>query len=149
MVGVEPLMAGSSPDFDTAGFNAAIRAAMQMGAPLAEEDRATFHFPQTGTATHRSEDDVPWDPDVVHDRQGADPVTVDCAVEYAQPADQDTRLGIIRPTRIQITLLQADYDLVKGCEYVVYGGERYAYRATEDMALFDAGVYTLHFTRAA
>ncbi len=142
-------MSGTSSDFDLAAFNDAITAAMRMGAPIAEEDRATFHFPQTGTATHRSEDDVPWDPDVAHDRVGADPVVVDCAVDYAQPADQDTRLGIIRPTRIQVTVLQAAYDQVVGCEYVVYGGERYEYRATEKGALFDAGVYTLHFTRAS
>lgn len=142
-------MAGSSPDFNLAEFNANIRAAMEMGATLAEEDRATFHFPETGTSTHRSEDDVPWNPAVVQDRAGKDPVVVPCAVDYEEPADQDTRLGLIRPTRLSITLLEDDYRAIEGCSHVVYGGERYEYRATQVGALFDAGVYVVKFTRAS
>lgn len=140
-------MAGKGAGFDATAFAAGIRTAMAMSAPLAEDDRATFYFPKTGTAAIRSADDVPFDPDVVHDRTGKAPVTVPCAVEYSQPADQDTAFGVSRPTRLKVTLLEDDYALVEGCEFMAYGGERYEYRYTETVALFDAGVRFLHFTR--
>lgn len=142
-------MAGSNSGFDRAGFEAGIRFAMQMGAPLAESDQAKFHFPKTGTATVRSADDVPFDPAVAHDRVGKPPVSVPCAVEFGQPADQATNFGPQRPTRLKVTLLESDYRQVEDCEFVVYGGDRYEYRAAEPGGLFDAGVWVMHFVREA
>ena len=141
-------MAGSNSGFNRQAFIDGIHVAMTLGAPPAAADQAKFYFPKTGTSTHRTSDDVPWDPAVARDVAGKAPVMVPCAVEYAEASDQDTALGISRPTSLRITLLEDDYTKIKGCGYVVFGGDRYDYRATATFGLFDAGIRTLYFTRS-
>lgn len=142
-------MAGTNSGFDAAAFNDAIHTVMEMAAPPITADRAKFYFPKTTTAPAHSGDGVPWDPadSPTVTQQAA--IVVPCAVETVEAADQATRLGIERPNRLKVTLLDAEYQQVKGCEYLVMAGDRYDYRFTDPpTGLFDASVWTMWFTRS-
>lgn len=141
-------MAGSNSGFDAAGFRSAIKAAMQMGAPPKEGERATFHFPaQLVYNGSMDGDHVPFDPTATVTSTEPPTIRVDCAVEYLDAENQSTAFGLMAPSRIAVTVLDVDYERVKGCSYVVVHGDRYDYRRTEPPnGLFDVGVYTMHFT---
>lgn len=140
-------MAGTSSDFDGAGFRDAIHEVMLMGAPVPEGERAKFYFTKTLVYNTPTDDNnTPFDPDATVTETQPDPVTVNCGVEYFDATDQPTVFGSVTATRLVITVLDEEYDRVKGCSYVVMGGERYFYKKTEvPRALFDVGVYVLHF----
>lgn len=141
-------MAGPTPSgFDRAAVLAGLRTAMAFGAPSNLADRATFFMPRQGTSVPAPVDDlnVPFDPQL---RPAYDPAvrrTVDCAVEYIDAVGKLENFGIIAPSRIKITLLDPDYQQVKGFEYVVIAGQKYLYRKTEPpVALGTLDVWTVH-----
>lgn len=141
-------MAGTSPDFDGSGFRDAIHEVMLMGAPPTESERAKFFWAKTLVYNTPVDDNgVPFDPDATVTSTQPDPVSVPCGIEYFDAQDQPVVFGSVTASRLAITLLDEDYDKVKGCAWVTVGGERYFYKRTQPPAgLFDVGVYTMHFT---
>lgn len=141
-------MAGTNAGFNAAEFRDGIHLAMQMGAALDAGERVTFHFPTTVTnAAPADGAAVPFDPTATPTKATTPPVQVDCAVEYFDAENQPTSFGLLAPSRLAITLLDEEYEQVKGCAYVVVHGDRYNYRRTEPpSALFDVGLYVMHFT---
>lgn len=140
-------MAGQSNDFDAAGFRDAIREVMLMGAPVPEGERAKFYWSKTLVYnTPTDANNTPFDPDATVTETQPAAVTVPCGIEYFDSQDMPTVFGSVTATRIKVTLFDEEYDKVKGCSWVVVGGERFFYKKTEvPKALFDAGVYILHF----
>lgn len=133
-----------------AGFNAAeviagLHRAMEFGEPTRTEDRATFYTVTTTAAGGPvDEDGVPFDP-TVRPTRSTTSKQVKCAVEFADRADLSETFGIIQPTRVKITLLDAEYQQVKDFAYVVVGGDRYNRRITEPpVALGSIDVWTVH-----
>lgn len=133
------------PGFDRARIVAGLRRAMVFGEPTRSADRATFYVVTTTTGVGpRDEDLVPFDP-VVARTVKPTAVTVPCAVEYGDRGDQVETFGTITPSRVKVTLLDDDYQQVKGFSYVVIGGDKYLYRLTEPVvALGSVDVWTVH-----
>src|SRR3954451_15640230 len=140
-------MAGRNSGFDARAFRQNIRFVMQMGAPPIDGEQATFYFPsQLVYNANTDQDDVPFDPNATVTRVTPTPVKVPCAVEYKDANGELTGLGVITPSKASITLLDEDYEKVKGCSYVALRGEKFTYRSTEfPTGLFDVGVYVMHF----
>jgi hypothetical protein len=141
-------VAGTQPGFDRERFENALRFVWKMADTPVTEDQAVFHFEPTWSAAGPLDaDQVPFDPAVVVDAVTPLPRKVDCAVEYIDAENQPTAFGLIAPSKVRITLLEADYQLVKNAKYVVIAGDRYDYRRTEPpRGLFDAGLRVMHFT---
>lgn len=131
--------------FDKARIMAGLRTAMQFGAPTRVEDQATFYKVATATDdVPRDDEFIPFDPDARRTSKPT-PVRVDCSVEYVDRTDQTEQFGAVTPSHIKITLLDPEYQKVKGFRYVVAGGDRYNYRLTEPpVALGSIDVWTVH-----
>lgn len=140
-------MAGRNSGFDARAFRTGIRFAMQMGAPPLDGEQAIFYFPsQLVYNTNVDAEDVPFDPNATVVRITPPPVKVACAVEYQDATGAMTDFGVVTPAKVAITLLDEDYEKVKGCSYVALRGEKFNYRSTEmPSGLFDVGVYVMHF----
>ena len=142
-------MAGTNRAFNAAKFRSAIQGAMDMGAAVDVSMRATFYFPTVITYSEDTRVDgagVPFDLAATRTETTPPPKTVSCGVEYFSSTGESVVFGDVVPARAVITLLDVDYDKVEGCIGVVLGGERYKLVEVEPPgALFDVGIYTLHF----
>ena len=137
-------MAGPNPrGFDPDVVAAGLKTAMKFGAP---SDGVTFFMPTTSTATGLLDDEgMPWDPAVQPVTAAARKRTVDCAFEYLDREGKVENLGLLVPSQVRITLLSAEYESVKGFEYVVIAGQRYLYQKTEPpVALGSLEVWTVY-----
>lgn len=131
--------------FDKNAVMAGLKKAMQFGAPTRVEDQATFYKVVTTTDdVPRDDDFIPFDPDAERTAKPTG-IRVDCSVEYDDRAEVTEQFGGITPSRITITLLDPEYQKIKGFRYVVAGGDRYNYRLTEPpVALGNVDVWTVH-----
>ena len=140
-------MAGLNSGFNAAEFRAGIRFVYDMAAAPATEEQAAFYF--ASTLVYNSPGDaggVPFDPNATVTRSQVPPVRVPCGVEYRDGNGQATVFGDIVPATAVITVLDEDYAKIKGCEYVVLGGEKFNHSSTQPPSgLFDVGLYTMHF----
>lgn len=139
-------MATALPGFDAEGFRNDVRLAMTVGLPPLEADQPRFVFPRQYThTTPADEDDVPFDPAARPTVSAPRSVRVPCAVEYVDAEGKVENFGVIVPSKVKITLLDQDYQRVRGFEFVVIGGERYFYAKTEvPVGLDVVGVWTVH-----
>lgn len=131
--------------FDKAKVLAGLHKAMEFGQATRVADRATFYKIVTTTdEVPRDDDFIPFDPEAVRTSKPT-PFVVNCAVEFVDRTDAVETFGAITASRIKITLLDAEYQKVKGFAYVVAGGDTYRYRLTEPpVALGDIDVWTVH-----
>lgn len=134
------------PDFPRAEIIAGLRQAMGFGEPTRVEDRATFvSFRDLPGNVPTDDDGVPWDVNARRVRTPSASVQVACAIEWSDAADRRETFGTINPTGIKLTLLDPDYQKVKGFEYVVIGGDKYLPRETEPpIALGSIDVWVVH-----
>lgn len=135
------------PNFNKSTVLAGLHKAMEFGAATRTDDRAAFFIRSTPVVTDAKDGaGVPFDPTV----QPASTVTkvqVDCTVEYVDASEVAETFGDVRSSRIKITLLDPEYQLVKGFAYVVAGGDKYVYDSTEPpIALGSIDVWTVHAT---
>jgi hypothetical protein len=133
--------------FDAAAFRAGIHTAMVMGTPVDDAEAATFYFPATVTYDRPVDaDNVPFDPGAHATKVAPASVRVPVAVEYRDETEQLVNFGYVTPAYAVITLLDEEYAQVAGCEYVLLRGSKFRYQSTAyPVALFDVGVYTMHF----
>lgn len=135
------------PGFDRASVLAGLRKAMEFGQPTRAADQATFYKVTTVTGTGvepHDEDFIPFNPDVNRSVRPTS-IVVPCAVEFVDRADQVETFGAVTSTRVKLTLLDEDYQRVKGFSYVAIGGDKYLYRLTEPpIALGSIDVWTVH-----
>lgn len=150
------------PGFDADAARQGILSAMGFGEPTRSDDKAWFYFPKTRATAPAGgavdDDDVPFDytsPVIATDTRGeldeddvpTGKIQVSCAVEYIDIAETVGSFGGDRPARIKITLLDTEYQQVKGFAYVVAGGDKYIYDSTEPpVALGTIDVWTVHAT---
>lgn len=133
--------------FDEAAFTDGILTAMAVGTPPDPADRAVFVFADTTTVAGSVDDGgVPFDVAATPTRTpGQEIFNVPCAIEYIDVAGQVADLGILQPTKIKVTLLDEQYELVKGFDHVRIAGDRYYYRKTEPpTGMVTKTVYVIH-----
>lgn len=132
------------PGFDEARIIDGLHKAMGFGEANSTDDVPTFYMVTTSTEADADESGVPWDPNA--DRTTTKiPKKVDCTVAYVESADQSESFGVRRPSGLEITLLGADYEQIKGFAYVVCGGDKYYHARTEPpTGLGSIDVWTIH-----
>lgn len=135
-------MGGSPTGFNKADVIAGLHTAMNFGAPNSADDRATFCWTDTTAVAGADESGVPFDPDV---RPARTPhkITVPCAVDHSNAGMVRTRFGTYRPDRIEITLLDPDFQKVKDFTFVVWGGDKYVRGADQVIGLGSLDVHTI------
>lgn len=133
--------------FDKQSVLDGLRIAMQFGAPNNVSDRATFYLPRTSTAPgNTNEDGVPFNPQAHRTFSPLIKKTVPCAVEFESNSGKLENLGVINADRVKITLLDPDYQLMKGAEFVVIAGMQFLYWKTEPViALGSIDVWTTYW----
>jgi hypothetical protein len=147
---------GISVDFDSQGFRDAIHFAMQMGAAPDPTLRPTFIFKSTSQTYRKAgvavssprldRDGKPLDPDIEVIEVAGARVQVDCAIEIVRADANEIPVGNFRPTKAIVTLLDEEYEQVKGCRELLYDGDRYLFGYEPDaLGLFDVGTFTLIF----
>lgn len=123
---------------------AGLHQAMAIGAPADPADRATFFVPRETTDAGYDDEGVPYDP-TVRPEETYDKHTVPCALDYTQGAELTANFGSIQASELVITLLDPDYQQIKGFDFVVVAGVRYYYRKTETpIGLGNLTVWTVH-----
>jgi len=138
-----------SVSFDEAAFTQGILTAMAVGTPPDPADRPVFVFADTSTATGSVDDEgIPFDVTATPTRTpGAEVTDIPCAIEFVDAAGQVADVGILQLTKIKITLLDEQYQLVKGFDHVRIAGDRYYYRKTEPpIGMVTKTIYTVHCT---
>ncbi len=140
-------MAGTSSSFNAAAFRNAIRSVMDLGTPPADADQLRFHWnPTKTTAATKDGEGIPFDPTAVITTTTPTPVNKPCAIEYIDAAGQPTPFGAIVPSRIRVTLLDEDYAVVKGADYVIVGGDRYIRQyEPPSFGLYSVGVHQITY----
>lgn len=135
---------------DQAPFEAGLRAAMAMGTPPAPTDRAVFVFADTTTNTAPADaENVPFDPAATPTVTPGRRISgVLCAIEYLDAQGQLVDLGVLAPTQIRITLIDAEYQQVRGFDYVEMSGDKYFYRRTAPAVGLDASQFWTVYCRA-
>lgn len=120
------------PGFDPARVIEGLHKAMGFGEPTRTADKATFYFPKRSHIDSSTDDEgVPFDPTVRPKDISRPKQIVPCAVEFYMRGDTVETFGTLQSTRIKITLLDGDYQKVKGFAYVVAGGDKYIYDLTQ------------------
>lgn len=133
--------------FPANDVRAGLRTAFRVGMPPLTPDQPTFYIPvEQPTASESVDaDDVPFDPDYVPPRTPPTAVKVDCSIEYFDGSGKLENFGVVAATKVVLTLLDVDYEQVKGFTYVVISGDRYWYRRTETThGLVSVGLYKVH-----
>lgn len=156
MVQPDPAL-GISATFDNDGFRNAIRFAMQMGANPDVSRQPRFvkrssartywkNNTQLTTVPRMDLDGNPLDPDIEVRSPDAELVAVDCAVEIVRAEADEVPVGNFRPVKAVVTLLDEQYQLVKGVRELLYNGDQYIFGyEPESNGLFEVGVYTMIF----
>lgn len=124
-------MAGNPPGFNPTEVRNGLRFAMTFGIP--EGSPPTFVMPTTYTAGGDFDSHgVPWHPDDVPvPGTPGQSIAVPCAVEYTQGPGKADTFSHLMPSKILLTLLDEEYQQIKGFEYVVINGNKYLYRNTQ------------------
>jgi hypothetical protein len=138
------------PGFDADAARQGILNAMSFGEPTRTDDKAWFYFSKTRTSTPpgaaADQDGVPFDstaPVLSPDRKPR--LQVPCAIDYVDVAETTETFGSDKAARIVITLLDTEYQRVKGFAYVVAGGDKYVSPTVEPpVALGTIDVWTVH-----
>lgn len=140
-------MAGQNPAFNAEEFRSGIRFAMQMGAPSASAERATFRWKVTKQFDIADPANRPYNWTAPPDTVSSHPdVQVDCAVEFTSRASSSggASVGRFNSAQAVITVLDEDFVKIVGASHVLLGGNLYSidYIAPPE-GLFDVTVYTL------
>lgn len=142
-------MAGSNSAFDPALFRTKIKQAMAMGAPTSVADRATFRWKAIKTYTSEDPANHPysWNAVPTTSTQHAD-VQVDVAIQLLGGDPQEfTSVGELNAQKVELTVLDVDYALVEGANYVLLGQKTYIIDyVAPPIGLFDVTVYQLFLT---
>lgn len=141
----------STTDPRAAGFNAdvfrdAIRFAMNMGLPNAEEERVTFLWDIERSYENPDPSGNPYNFNETPTRRIVrDPVQLAAAVEFRSDATDGTSLGPIENPHIIVTLLDEEWEQVKDASRIKLNEATYIVKFTAPpMGMFDATVYQMY-----
>jgi hypothetical protein len=137
---------GFGENFNSTVFRNNIKNVMKMGAPNAIEERVTFQWEPEKTYVGKTDPTGrPYDlaSATVSTVFKAD-VQIDCAVEILDRNPTGTPIGEFNNPRATITVLDVDYESIKGSTIVLIGGNTYTINYVEPVGLFDVTIFTLH-----
>jgi hypothetical protein len=145
---------GTPVGFNASEVRAGIHLAMQFGESPLPAKRVVFYVPLLSVmlppAYPVDSDGVPFNPVTPFVPKPYDEITVLCAVEYL-PAERDPVIdqagsGVHR-SRVLITLLDTEFDLVHDADFITIDGDKYL-RDWEapPIGLGPIGVYQVRFT---
>lgn len=140
-------MKSATSDFSADEFRSGIRAAMNMGLPENEADRATFLWTTTRTFSAADSSGTPFDfTEEPIKTVKKDPVQVPVAVEFTgRGSSGGTPVGTFHTPRVTITVLDEDYAQIEGADEVKLGGNTYAIDfVAPPIGLFEVTVYQLY-----
>lgn len=136
-----------------AGFNSAevrdaLKFAMKMGLPDAVEERITFMWRKQRDYQSKDPAGRPynWRSQPTSD-DTPDPVQIDAAIQFSDRMTNSsgTALGQFDAARIQVTVLDVDYELVRGANIIMANGATYTIDfVAPPEGLFDMTVYTIY-----
>ena len=136
---------GIGYQFNADKFRSAIRFVFEMETDA--DNQIMFHFTDVVHFVGPSDGDaVPFSPTETITRTTIAPIMAPCDVEFIQASDVSTAFGVVIPTKLQVTLLDEDYQTVKDATFVTIGGERYI-RDFErpSSALFQVALHIMTF----
>jgi hypothetical protein len=137
--------------FDAAAFRDAIRFAMDMGLPETTADRATFKWTPVKTYANADTGGRPYKlTEAAASTTTHSDVQIPVGWQFVPTRvgnEQQTAMGSFDNDRVIMTILDEDYDQVKGADICVLGGDDYIvdYVAPPD-GLFEVTIYTLYLT---
>lgn len=133
------------PGFDASKVIAGLHNAMGFGEATRTGDKATFYTRTLPATTEEvDQEGLPFDPDVSRPA-AVTGVAVPCAIEYFDRAEDAESFGVVQASRVKLTLLDVDYQQIKGFTYVAAGGDKYYYARTEPpIALGSIDVWIIH-----
>lgn len=149
-------MIPNDPDFgagfDAEEFRSAIRNAMIMGMPSNPMEQVTFRWRHRQTFETQDNTSNPYDwtdTPITDDSDEFPDVTLPVACEFVSRASLSagTPLGEIDTPKVILTLLDDEYEQVKGASFVIIAGATYEINYTAPpMGLFDVSVYEMYCT---
>lgn len=135
------------PGFNESNVYAGLYKAMGFGEPNQDADKVAFFIEKDSdlpSTTPQDQTGVPFNPAKKRPKTHRREVVM-CAVEYQDRGETTEQFGAIQPTRVKLTLLDADYQKIKGFRYVVAGGDQYWHAKTEPpLALGPIDVWIIH-----
>lgn len=141
-------MAGTNAGFNASAFKAGIRQAMTMGLPNAESERITFRWNPDRTYQRHDAEGNPWEWDDVPLTDSTQPdVLVTAAVEFAaRPAGSlDTSMGQFDASRVIVTILDEDYETIRGADLMLFDGNEYDIQfVAPPLGLFEVTIYSVY-----
>lgn len=132
--------------FDEGKFRSAIRNTMLMGMPEAVSERVVFRWTTNRQFIHTDAQGSPldWYSDPVS-VSSHDDVEVPVALDFNPSSPVSTNLGDFDSPKAALTLLDVDYDLVKGADKVIIDGSTYEIDyVAPPQGLFGVTVYTIY-----
>lgn len=139
---------GFGAGFDAGAFREAIRSTMLMGMPEATEERVTFRWTPNRTYENHDSGGDPWSWDEVPKSEDApEDVQVPCAVEFsARPAGSvDTAIGQFDVSRAIVTLIDEDFEQIRGADLMVIDGSLYDVQFVgPPIGMFSVTVYQVY-----
>lgn len=138
----DPALAG----FDADAVRTGLRLAMTVGMPPGTADQPTFYMPAVETTADVVDPEgVPFLPSGQRTFAPRISHQVPCGVEYQDGPGKLENFGTIVPSKVVLTLLDEDYDVIEGFEFVVISGTRFFYRRTEPQkGLVSVGIWRIH-----
>lgn len=131
-------------NFNAAETRAQLQAAMQLGLPNDEDQRPTFYFPTDDSFVEASMSGAPWDWEAtpLENNPDREPVQVPCAVEVSGIEIDLSTVGQFNPQRARLTILDEDFELVRGFHEVTMSGAIYRYsKLVQIIGLYDMDTY--------
>lgn len=132
------------PGFDEPAVIEGLRKAMGFGEPNDADAKVTFHFSDRTPGTGTDDQGVPFAIDGTAPPP-PDALSVPCAVEFRDAGGQAVTFGQMNPAEVVITMIDEDYQQIKGFAYLTAASDRYLYDFTEPVvALGPIDVWTIH-----
>lgn len=134
------------PGFPEAAVIAGLHKAMGFGEPNDVEAKVYFHFSGRTPGVGTDDRGVPFDPTgAPSGASEPNAKSVPCAIEFRDAGGQTSTLGQLDPAEVVVTLINEDYQQIKGFSYLVATGDRYVYDFTEPVnALGPIDVWVVH-----
>lgn len=137
--------------FNPAEFRDAIRFAMGMGLPEATSDRATFRWTPTKTYSNADKGGRPYNLTEAPASVTTHPdVQIPVAWQFVPTRvgnEQSTAMGVFDNDRVILTILDEDYEQVRGADLVIMGENTYVIDyVAPPSGLFSVTIYEVYIT---
>lgn len=136
--------------FDAEQFRTQIRNTMIMGLPPTEAERPTFRWSVQREYAIKDDSGNPYNfSSAPLSVEAHEDVQVPCSVEFAarSAAAVSIPIGDIQNSKVVITVLDVDYEVVKSADQIVCNGDLYNIDfVAPSVGLFSVTVYEIHAT---